>query len=803
VSPIQALHIFNLYGPTEACIEAVGCDVSDFIGKAPPIGRPLANYRTYVLDGGLRAVGVGVAGELYIAGSGLARGYLGRAGLTAERFVACPFGGAGERMYRTGDLVRWRADGQLEFLGRADEQIKLRGFRIEPGEIEAVLAGHAGVGQCVVVAREEALGEKRLVAYVVPPAGGIAPAGEVLRAYLNDRLPAYLVPAAYVGLSALPLNANGKLDRRALPAPVLSGEAAGRTPRTPRETVLCGLFAEVLGVERVGIDDSFFALGGDSIVSIQLVSRARKAGLKLSPRDVFEHKTVAGLADVTEELSQPATAVAVAESGAGRIRPTPIMCYLAERDDPIRRFHQSMLLTTPGGLAQAQLSAALQAVLDRHDMLRARLERDTEGWWLSVGRPGSVLAQKRLRWVALAEGEELVAVAAREAAAAAGSLDPDAGRMIEAVYLDPGRMRPGRLLLVIHHLVMDGVSWRILVPDLAEAYLAVRAGETPALAAVGNSFRQWSEHLAAQALERGGELALWQDILSGVGPALGRRPLDPAQDRLDSAGSLTLSLPARTTAPLLGRVPALFHGQVNDVLLTGLALAVATWRRRHGYGSGNAVVVDLEGHGREESGGLDLSRTVGWFTSLYPVRLDPGELDWAEVLAGGAGLGTAVKQIKETLRELPENGLGYGILRYLNAETGDRLKRFAEPRIGFNYLGRFARGEGGAWSIAPEAMALGGGGEPTMALRHALEVNALALEEADGVRLMASWSWAQGVLDKAAVHELAEAWFQALAALVSHAERPDAGGLTPSDLTLVSLSQNEIDKLAARLRGAA
>jgi amino acid adenylation domain-containing protein/non-ribosomal peptide synthase protein (TIGR01720 family) len=796
--------LINEYGPTETVVGSTIYEVGveDADGGSIPIGRPIWNTRTYVLDVGLRPVGVGVAGELYIAGSGLARGYLGRAGLTAERFVACPFGGTGERMYRTGDLARWRGDGVLEFLGRADEQVKLRGFRIEPGEIEAVLGRHAGVGQCVVVAREDRPGEKRLVAYVVPPAGGAAPAGEVLRTYLSEHLPEHLVPSAYVGLSALPLNANGKLDRRALPVPELSGEPDGRGPRTPRETVLCALFAEVLGVERVGIDDSFFALGGDSIVSIQLVSRARKAGLKLSPRDVFEQKTVAGLAAVAGDMER-ATAAATAESGAGRIRATPIMCYLAERDDPIGRFYQSMLLETPGALVLAELIAALQAVLDRHDMLRARLERGAEGWSLSVGRPGSVLAQGMLRHVAVAEGEELAAVAAREAAAAAERLDPDAGRMVEAVCLDTGGMRPGRLLLVIHHLVVDGVSWRILVPDLAEAWSAVRAGETPALAPVGTSFRYWSEHLVAQAAERTSELALWQGLLAGAEPPLGRRPLDPDRDRLGNVGRLTLSLEAQTTVPLLGRVPALFHGQVNDVLLTGLALAVAEWRRRHGYGAGNAVLVDLEGHGREESIGIDLSRTVGWFTSMYPVRLDPGELDWAEVWAGGAALGTAVKRIKEALRGLPENGLGYGILRYLNAETGRTLTKFAEPQIGFNYLGRFARGEGGAWSLAPEAAALSGGDDPAMALRHTLEVNALTLEEADGARLMASWSWAPGVLDEAAVHELAQLWFQVLAALVRHAERPNAGGLTPSDLTLVSLSQSEIDRLAVRLRGAA
>jgi non-ribosomal peptide synthase protein (TIGR01720 family) len=703
-------------------------------------------------------------------------------------------------MYRSGDVARWRGDGVLEFLGRADEQVKVRGYRIEPGEIEAVLGRHAGVGQCAVVARADRPGEKRLVAYVVPARGGAAPAGEELRRYLSRHLPEYMVPSVYVGVSGLPLTANGKLDRRGLPAPELSGAAAGRGARTPREGVLCALFAEVLGVERVGIDDSFFALGGDSIVSIQLVSRARRAGLKLSPRDVFEQKTVAGLAAVAEELTQ--SAAPAAEDGAGRVRATPIMRYLEELGGPIGRFYQSMLLEAPGAVSMAELAAALQAVLDRHDMLRSRLERGEEGWSLVVGRPGSVAAEAVLRRVPVAEGEELAAAATREAGAAAGRLDPDAGRMVEAVWLDPGGERAGRLLLVIHHLAVDGVSWRILVPDLEEAWSAIRAGGEPALAPVGTSFRRWSEHLAEQAADRGSELALWQSMLAGSEPRLGRRPLDPGHDRLGSAGHLMLSLDAQTTAPLLGRVPALFHGQVNDVLLTGLALAVADWRRRHGYGGGAAVLVDLEGHGREERAGLDLSRTVGWFTSLYPVRLDPGEIDQAEAWAGGAALGAAVKRIKEELRRVPENGLGYGMLRYLNAETGDALRQLPEPQIGFNYLGRFAAGEGGRWRIAAEAAALGGGGDPEMPLRHVLEVNALTLEEAGRPRLMASWGWAAEVLSEAELHDLAHTWFRALAALVKHAETPDAGGLTPSDLTLVPLSQDEIEALEAEFQEA-
>ncbi|MBO4138578.1 amino acid adenylation domain-containing protein [Micromonospora tulbaghiae] len=790
----------NAYGPTEITVAATLSAPLVPGAGAPPIGTPIAGARTYVLDRFLRPVPPGVAGELYVAGPGLARGYLDRPGLTADRFVADPSGEPGGRMYRTGDLVRWRSDGALEFVGRADAQVKIRGFRVEPGEIEAVLARHPAVAQVTVVVREDQPGVRRLVGYVVPAPGALVD-GVALRAHVGAELPEYMVPAAVVGLPALPLTPSGKLDRRALPVPGFGSGGGGRTPATAGESLLAGLFAEVLGLDAVGVDDSFFDLGGDSIVSIQLVSRARKAGLSFTPRDVFVHRTVAALAGAAVVVD--ATAVAD-DDGTGEVPLTPIVHWLRERDGPVDGFHQSMLVNTPAGLRSDHLVAGVQAVLDHHDALRMRLIVDESGEWRQVvGERGAVAAAELVTRVDAAglDAGALRGLVEEQAKTVQAGLAPVAGRMLRAMWFDLGPDRPGRLLLALHHLVVDGVSWRILLPDLAAAVRAVAAGRTPELEPVRASLRRFAGRLAAEAArpERVAELDGWLARLGDAEAPLADRPLDPARDTVDSGRTVTVTLPAERTGPLLTRVPAAFHGAVNDVLLTALTLAVGRWRRRRGAAGRTDLLIDLEGHGREElDAGLDLSRTVGWFTSMYPVRLDPGPLDLDEAFAGGAAAGRAVKRVKEQLRAVPDNGIGYGLLRHLNTETAPRLAAAPAAQIGFNYLGRFRADDRGDadWAVAADAEAIGGGADGALAVPHAVEVTAVTRDHADGPHLAATFAWPQTLLAEAEVRALADDWLAALEALVRHAATPGAGGHTPSDL-LLPLSQEEIESIEA------
>ncbi|MFI1016192.1 amino acid adenylation domain-containing protein, partial [Streptomyces sp. NPDC020965] len=794
----------NLYGPTEAAVDvtATSCPPGTL---SAPIGSPVWNTRVQVLDRALRPVPVGVSGELYLAGVQLARGYLARPGLTAERFVADPHGAPGTRMYRTGDLARWRADGRLDYLGRADDQVKLRGFRIELGEIEAVLAAAPGVAHAVVVVREDVPGVRQLVGYAVPGDGATVDP-EALRRHTAERLPEYMIPSVFLELARVPLSPNGKLDRRALPAPVAVTSTKPRPTgdESPVET-LTRLMGEVLGRPSAGPDDNFFELGGDSIVSIRLVSQARKAGLTITARQIFQQPTPAGLAAVAK--GRTAAPARLVDDGVGPLPLPPIAHWFAGRGGPYARFCQARLIRLPAGVRERDLVPALQAVLDHHDGLRQRLTVRREGIWTAETRPRGVIdAGAVLRTVDVTglDGEALRHLIAAESDRAAELLDPVAGDMVRAVHFDAGPDRPGRLLLVAHHLVVDEVSWQILLPDLRAAWEAVAGGRAPALDPVGTSLRAWTTHLLSEAhsARRVAELEHWLDA-DVHERTLTARALDPARDTVATARELTVRLAADRTAPLLDTVPAAFHGTVNDTLLTALALAVGDWAARHGRTSAAGLTVELEGHGREQEllPDADLTRTVGWLTSLYPLRLGGGGYDPAAVLAGREDAGAALKAVKELLRAVPDGGVGAGLLRYLNAGTARLFDRTARPEILWNYLGRqTATPAASGWGPAAESDVLAVQPDPATPLSHPLEITAEIENGPDGPELLATLVWAGEALPQDTVGELADGWLSALDALVAWADGGTTGGHTPSDLDLVDLDQDQITMLEAMWR---
>nr|CRL72923.1 syringomycin synthetase [Mycolicibacterium malmesburyense] len=766
--------LINMYGITETTVHASFREITetDIDSTVSPIGVPLAHLGFFVLDGWLRPVPVGVVGELYVAGGGLSHGYGGRAGLSATRFVACPFAGAAARMYRTGDLVRWGADGQLQYVGRIDEQVKIRGYRIELGEVQAALAALDEVDQAVVIAREDRPGDKRLVGYVT---GTVDPA--TARTALAERLPTYMVPAAVVALEALPLTVNGKLDTRALPAPEYQNTDRYRAPANAIEEILAGIYAQVLGIERVGVDESFFELGGDSILSMQVVSRARAAGVHCRPRDVFVEQTVARLARVAHTAEGSG---GVVDEGVGPVVATPIIRWLQEIEGPIEHFNQTVLLQAPAGATEADVVTLVQALLDRHAMLRLRVDGDrTSGWSLRVPDVGSVSARKCVH--AVKEFSEAALVAARE------RLSPAAGVMLSALWVSS----TSQLVLIVHHLAVDGVSWRILLEDLNIAWAQHNSGAPVELPGTGTSFARWSSLLADYA--RDAKVVATADEWRQVASAPKLLPaLNPTVDTFANARNLTLPLDTEVTRMLLGEVPAAFHAGINDILLIALGLALSEFVD----GGAATVGIDVEGHGRyEELGEVDLSRTVGWFTTKYPVALTVGRLEWAKVCAGAPELGAALKAAKEQLRSTPD-ALTYGLLRYLNPDVALSTP---DPRIGFNYLGRLgaaaAEMSEDLWRIGPDGSSVSGAAAAiAMPLMHTLELNAGTVETPDGPVLHATWTWAPTALDHARVHRLSQLWFEALAGICAHV-RQGGGGLTPSDIAPAKLTQSRIDEL--------
>ncbi|NHZ83275.1 amino acid adenylation domain-containing protein [Massilia sp. CCM 8695] len=743
--------LYNLYGPTEASIDVTAwtCSAAD-AGAGVPIGRPIANTRMYVLDAGFNPVPVGVVGELYIGGVQLARGYHRRAALTAERFLPDPFGRPGARLYRSGDLARWRADGALDYLGRTDHQVKIRGVRIELGEIEARLLAHPAIGEAVVVAREEKAGDKRLVAYAVASA---AVTDDQLRSHLRQALPEAMVPAAFVLLDAMPLSANGKLDRKALPAPEY-GAAAGQfvAPSNETEALLAQAWSDVLGVGQVGIHDNFFALGGDSILALQMVSRARQAGLSVTPKDLFQYQTVAMLALVAGQAG-----ARIAQGAAsGEVPLTPIQAWFfgQEQAQP-HHWNQAVLLQARQALDVARLEAALHALVEQHDSLRLRFARDAGGAWrqsYAAQGPHFALHSRDV------PASELDRVCTR----IQGSLDLARGPLLAVAHL---RLSDGeeRLLLAIHHLVVDGVSWRVLLDDLQSAYGQLDAGVPVKLPAKTSSYQAWAGQVRAYASEN--ELAYWATAVRPMAlPAANPQGANLA----GQARRVEIALSAGRTRQLLQQAPAAYRTQVNDLLLAALAQALCGW-------SGSAQAsIEVEGHGREDLfDGIDLSRSVGWFTSRFPVSL-----------AAHADPGAAIKAVKESLRAVPNKGIGWGVL---DASGHRAVRALPQPQVCFNYLGQLDTSFGGLFALAPE-----GAGEsfsPLARRSHWLTVNGQVANHA----LSLSWTYSPDIHTREQIEGLANAYRDALEALIDHCLVAE-GDVTPSDFPDIDIGQDDLDR---------
>jgi amino acid adenylation domain-containing protein/non-ribosomal peptide synthase protein (TIGR01720 family) len=777
---------FNAYGPTEATVGVTLAACSPD-GRSPPIGRPIANKRVYLLDAHLEPVPVGVAGELCIGGVGLARGYLGRPDLTAERFVPDPFAAIpGARLYRTGDLARYRADGAIEFLGRTDHQVKIRGFRVELGEVEAVLGRHPGVREAVVLAREDTPGDKRLVAYVIAEVPAAAPTIGQLRSYLKERLPEYMVPTAFMMLDALPLTPNGKVDRPALPAPDSARPhlaSAFVAPRTPVEARLAEFWAQILGLNRVGVHDNFFELGGDSILTIQIIARAQQAGLHFTPKQIFQHPTIAELAAVA---GIPSVIRAEQDIVLGRVPLTPIQHWFFEQNLPeLQHWNQAVLLKLRRPLNPALLEKAVERLLTHHDALRLRFRREDSGWQQTNDGPGEAVPFSYVDLSALSEPEQRLAVEA-SATELQASLNLSAGPLLRIALFDLGPERTGRLLIAIHHLVMDGVSWRILGEDLEVAYQQLERGAEVRLPSKTTSFKQWAERLAEHAHSPAlrEECEYW---LAELRKTASRLPVDyPGGANTEEwADTVSVALSVETTRALLQEVPAAYRTQINVTLLTALAQAFAKWTGMH------SLLVDVESHGRDDIfEDVDLSRTVGWFTTTFPVRLDAGE---------ASDLGSALRSVGEQLRRVPHLGMGYGLLRYLSGdmEIAAQLRALPEAEVSFNYLGQLDQ-------VLSASLVSGWASEssgPARSLRnrrsHLLQINGVVAQG----QLRVTWMYSKGRHRRTTVERLAETFKESLESLITHCQSLVAD-YTASDFPLARLDEQQLKHLSILLGNA-
>lgn len=773
---------YNLYGPTECTVNSTIFRIADPTSQ-PLIGPPVYNLRFYILDQNLHIVPAGVCGELYISGLGLARGYVGHADLTAEKFLPDPFSDQPvTRMYRSGDLVSMQPDGNLKFHGRIDHQVKVRGFRIELGEIENILKQHPVIDDAVVIVREDKPGLRQISAYYTLKAQATAETKE-LREHLQAHLPDYMIPVFYIELAELPLLPNGKIDRNKLPKPdslTIARSAELKKASTEKEQILADIWSELLNLQIVGIDDNFFELGGDSILSIQMIARARQRGLQITPRQLFENPTIEKLAVVAGSVP-----LIHAEQGMvhGALILTPIQRHFFEQNHKKpQHWNQSIMLEVLNPLDPQILQQVVAAILNQHDALRLRFKAENGQWQAEHAETpddGVFVCHDLSR---LPATEQVLAIE-KEANRLQVSLNLEKGPLLRVAYFKCGSGQSDRLLLIVHHLVVDGISWRILTEDIQTAYTQAAAGQHIQLPPKTTSFLYWTKQLAeyakSPALKEEADFWLKQNIGSNLLP----RDHERGPNNEASTGTVLITLNQKSTLDLLQKVPGVFNTQINDALLTALVQAMEHW-------SGEKELwIQLEGHGREDIiEGVDISRTVGWFTTLYPVKLD---------IRGALNSADALRKIKEQLRRIPQKGIGFGLLRYLSddPEIREQLRSIPTPELVFNYLGQFDQIVNENSPFKPLSEGMGLERSPDSLREHLLEVSASVRNG----ELNVVFTFSKNYHNEETINRLAQDYLSEIRNLMAFCASPNAGGYTPSDFEEAGLEEDEIDDLLAEL----
>lgn len=781
------VQLYNQYGPTEAAIGVTcwPCDKENEL-QVVPIGKPLPNTQMHLLDTQLRPVPFGEPGEIHIGGVQVARGYLNRPELTAEKFIPDPFSSEPKaRLYKTGDLARYLPDGTIHFLGRTDNQVKIRGNRVEMGEIEATLTQHPNIRAAVVIAHDFGPGDKRLAAYIVPIQDQAVLINE-LRDFLATKLPEYMLPATFTQLDNLPLTPNGKVNRQALPAPDrLRPNLKEKyvAPRNTTEKTLVDIWEQVIGLDGIGIHDNFLELGGDSILSIQITSKANQAGLYLTPEQVFFHPTIAELANIAKVAPNME-----AEQGlvTGSLPLTPIQHWFFEQNLPEpHHYNQAFLLEVHEKMDPLLFEEALKHLINHHDALRLRYTKEKSGWQQFMSPPIKNVPFSFIDLSILEEKKQWARIQS-VAAELQSSLNLSEGPLIRVALFDLGPKNLDYLLIIINHLVVDGVSWRILLDHLEIIYQQLSRQEPVQLPPKTTSFKQWAQRLTEYAdsdiLQE--EMSYW---LTRKFQQPVKLPLDFPQgiNKNTEASSeiVSVNLDVENTEKLLREVPKAYQTQINDVLLTALVQTFSQWT-----GSSN-LLLNLEGHGREAIfDDVDLLRTVGWFTSIFPILLS---------LEDETELGEKLKSIKEQLRRIPNRGIGYGILHYLSEETEQvlQLKALSQAELSFNYLGQFDQILSPSSplkltndSTGPKHSLLGN-------RRHLLEIKGIIV---DG-QLQLEWAYSSNIHRRKTIEQLANKFLDELNTLIAHCQSPTAGGYTPSDFPEADLSQQELDDLLAEI----